>query len=331
MTETTPTSTTDHPLIRDWANLTGTDFAEMDRGRTIAMVSCSPLEVHGPHLPLQTDYREAEAISERTAERLAERFPDIAFVRLPPIYVATDVVPQPGSVMFRTSTLIRVLEDLGRSLAAQGFQHIWVNNFHGGPRHFVSIETACDRVSRRYGVTMISVFSLLLNRLTGGQSDLSKVFADVEGLDTRLLKGDTHAGAVETSLMLHILGRHVRPDYNTLERITVDLKLQRRGVALPPSDRRPTLVELLRSFPHKLKYFEEESYAGAPAIATPEIGAQMLNILAGLASDTLADVWLGRIPHTACHSPLWPLRWVFTNEAISHLFERWADYKTQVF
>ena len=322
---------TELPLIRDWANLTGADFAAMDRANTVALVSCSPLEVHGPHLPVQTDYREAEAISERTAERLSERFPHLRFVRLPPLYVAADVVPQPGSVMFRTGTIIRVLEDLGRSLAAQGFRHIWVGSFHGGPRHFVSIETACDRISRRYGVTMISIFSLLLNKLTGGQSDLSKVFAEVEGLDPARLKGDTHAGAVETSLMLHILGQHVAPSYRDLAPITVASKLRAQGVASPDTDKRPSLIELLRSFPKKLKYYEDESYSGDPAIATPEIGAQMLEILAELAADTLADVWLGRIPHTECHSPIWPLRWIFTNEAVTRLFERAVDYKTQVF
>jgi creatinine amidohydrolase/Fe(II)-dependent formamide hydrolase-like protein len=68
--------------------LTEADFVRMDRARTVVMVTCSPLEVHGPHLPVVTDNLEAERISIRTMEILNERDPSLEFVHLPPIYVA---------------------------------------------------------------------------------------------------------------------------------------------------------------------------------------------------------------------------------------------------
>ena len=37
--------------VREWQYLTGRDFAEMDRARTVALVSCSPLEPNMPMIP----------------------------------------------------------------------------------------------------------------------------------------------------------------------------------------------------------------------------------------------------------------------------------------
>lgn len=303
----------------------------MDRERTVVMVTCSPLEVHGPHLPVVADNLEAEAISIRAMEHLVSRHPEIEFLHLPAIYVSTDVVPKAGSVAFRTSTLIAVLEDLGRSLCAQGFQDIWVASFHGGPRHFVSIETAAHRVNQRHGGRMVSAFSRLINELTGGGTDLADVLGHVSGISASDLEGDTHAGAVETSLLLHLLGDRVNKDYRALDRVTVNTDLEQRG--LPPlreGKGRPTLRGLLRGFKHKLKYFERQTYAGAPAVGSPEAGAQILEELSRLTANALSRVWTRELSPEDCHSPLWPVRWVFTTPIISQTFMRLMRYQTQV-
>jgi creatinine amidohydrolase len=266
----------------------------------------------------------------RAVELLKESHEDWSFVRLPPLYVAADVVPQTGSVAFRTSTLISVLSDLGRSLAKQGFKHIWVSNFHGGPRHFTSIEVACHRTNKRYGTRMVSVFGLMLNRLTGGNTDLSDILGGLDGLRPEDLEGDTHGGLVETSLMLHLLGEHVDPGYKDLAKMTVAIKESQTGRSGGQLEGRPSLFQLLRSFRSKLKYYEEESYSGSPAIATPELGQQILDVLAGLASDALADLLAGKISVRDCHSPLWRVRWLFTFRPVSWMFERLVGHQSQV-
>ncbi len=223
-------------LIREWKYLTGTDFQQMDRAKTVVLVTCSPLEVHGPHLPVITDNLEAQKIAERAVELLHPQFPDRQFVHMPQLFVASDVLPHPGSVNFRSSTIVNVLEDLGRSLAAQGFVDIWVTSFHGGPRHFVPIEVAAHNVNKRYGTRMVSVFSLMLSRLTGGSSDLANFFAGVPGIRKEDLLGDHHGGAVETSLMLHLLGDRVQ-EYGSLPRNVVP-DVEHNG-------EKPTLFEIL--------------------------------------------------------------------------------------
>lgn len=326
----TPVNVTPAPNMREWAELTGTEFAALDRANTPVLVSCSPLEVHGPHLPVVTDNLEAEALCYRAAALFHEIHPEVQILHMPPIYVATDVIPHAGSVMFRSSTIIRVLEDLGRSLARQGFRHIWVASFHGGPRHFVSIETAADRVNRRYGARMVSLFSLLVKRLTGGESHLAKFFADIQGLDVSDLQGDSHAGVVETSILLHLVPDLVARTYRNLPQRTVTLKLQEQGLPPIESDK-PTVRSLMRGFKHKLKYYETETYAGRPAVATPAIGEEMLDRLAAQAAEACGELWTGKLDLGDCRSPLWPVRWIFTSRVATKLFESILRYKNPVF
>lgn len=326
MADPTPAAT--RANRREWKDLTGADFAAMDRARTIVMVTCSPLEVHGPHLPVITDNAEAEGLSIRTMEVLSERDPSLQFVHLPPIYVAADVLPHPGSLMFRSSTITRVLSDLGRSLARQGFVHIWVASFHGGPRHFIPIEVACARTNRRYGTKMICAFSLLISRLTKGGSELSSILGHIDGVTPDDLRGDHHGGAIETSMMLHLVGDRVDPRYRDLAQRTLDLKRREQG--LPPL---PTagVLDLVKSFKHKLKYYETETYSGKPELASAEIGREMMDVLAQHTAAALEDVLHGRLAPEQCHSPIWPLRWVFTSEILSRVFERAVKYQQRVF
>ncbi|MBW2527871.1 MAG: creatininase family protein [Deltaproteobacteria bacterium] len=315
----------------EWAALTGRQFAELDRRRTVAVVSCSPLEVHGPHLPVMADMFESEAIAVRTMERLAQRIDDLQYVHLPPIYVASDVLPRAGSVMFQPRTVLRVMEDLGRTLAVQGFRHIWVVSFHGGPRHFVPLEMACDRVNRRYGTAMVSVFSLLLQRLTGGRTDAPELFSHLPGLSRDTLEGDAHGGVIETSLLLHLVSELVDPSFSELEPKTIGLELQRAGRAPLYAGERPTLRELLRGLYEKVRYYGRQTYAGRPALATPQLGEQMLEVLTGHATDALADLYAGNIAPEQWRSPLWPVRWIFLNRPLGWAAERAMGYRRRIF
>ena len=179
-----------------WESLTKKDFDAIDRREAVVLVSCSPIEVHGPHLPMGADALQANGLARRMLRFLPERHRGRVFLELPFIYAATDTVPQPGSLFFQPSTTVKVLVDLGRTLAAQGFRHVMVSNFHGGPRHFLAIEKACRKANRRYGIRMVSVFSLMISRLTQGTSNLDDVLDEIPGIERKDLEGDTHGGIV---------------------------------------------------------------------------------------------------------------------------------------
>jgi creatinine amidohydrolase len=309
------------PRILEWQHLTGPALSSLDRARTVVLVSCSPLEVHGPHLPVFADLRESEGLLTRTAEKLLDRSDDIAFVRLPPLWVAADVLPHRGSIKFDHRTVIQVLYEMGTSLARQGFVHVWIGNFHGGPRHVLAIEEACHRVQKETGAKMISVFSLLAKKLTGGGSDLAARLDGIGGVSKEALRGDSHGGAIETALLLHLAGAHVDPAYRELPPRSLELDLSDAGGAPLQRGAKPTIAEILRGLPLKQRYYERETYAGAPALATPELGAAYLETLTDDAAAMLFEVFSGRVAASDCHSPLWPFRKVLMSRRIGALFD----------
>ena len=87
-------------------------------------------EQHGPHLPLYTDTITAVEISKRVAEM-------IAVLHAPPIW--TGYSPQHmhepghgrGTITIRSTTLLNLLYDVGRSLIHHGFNRIIFVNGHG--------------------------------------------------------------------------------------------------------------------------------------------------------------------------------------------------------
>jgi creatinine amidohydrolase len=305
------------PRVLRWETLTKRQFDQIDRARAVVLVTFSPLEVHGPHLPLGADALEGEGLAERLLRFLPERHRDRTFLKLPFVYAASDPVPQPGSLSFRPSTTIAVLEDLGHSLAAQGFRTVLVSNFHGSPRHFLSLEVACDRVARERGIAMLCVFSAMLSRLNGGGSELGDVLGHLPGVERADLEGDTHGGVVETSQLLALHPDWVDPDYKSLPRRTVELWLDERGEARPKAERGKlaALGDMLASFRAGIRFFSDETYSGAPGKASAELGERILDTLGAHAGALVGELLDGTLPEPAWHSPLWRLRHVFTHPA----------------
>ena len=323
---------TSTPRSIPWESLTKRAFDRIDRSDAVVLVTCSPLEVHGPHLPLGADALEGEGLAEHTLRFLPERHCGRTFLKLPFIYTATDTVPQPGSLYFQPRTTITVLSDLGRTLATQGFRHVMVSNFHGGPRHFLAIEKACQKVNRRHGIRMVSLFSLLISRLTSGTSNLDDVLGEVEGVDRADLDGDTHGGLVETSQLLALHGDWVDPEYKSLPRVTVDTWLAKRGVSRS-KDRQGGLrglPEMLRSLRRGLEFFETETYSGAPAGASAELGERFLDLLAGEAAGAMSELLDGTIGPEDCHSPIWRLRFLFLNPAMIRISNRLLGFRNAI-
>ncbi len=312
-----PESATSDPQPLRWETLTKRQFDRIDRRSAVVMLTCSPLEVHGPHLPFGADVLEGEGLAERTLRFLPEPHRSRVFLKLPFVYAACDGVPQPGTVGFRPSTTIAVLEDLGGSLAAQGFRDVLVSNFHGSPRHFLAIETACDRVSRARGIRMVSVFSMMLSRLNGGGSELGDVLGHLPGVRKADLDGDTHGGLVETSQLLALHPEWVDPDYKSLPRRTVEIWLGERGEARPPSPRGKlaAIPAMFAAFRAGIRFFGRETYSGAPAGASAELGEAILDTLARHTAEAVTELWEDRLPAAAWHSPLWARRHLFVHPA----------------
>ncbi|MFK7926883.1 MAG: creatininase family protein [Myxococcota bacterium] len=298
----------------EWRLLTGKAIDALDRDRTIIVGSVSPLEVHGPHLPVITDIAEAEGLLHAALAKVHLQEPDLVFVRLPPLWLASDVLPMTGSIAFRPSTLRRAVQDLGNSLAAQGFNHVWLSSFHGGPRHFLALEDALHRVNRRHNTQMLSVFSLLLGKLTeGGSHELDSVLGSIPGANAEAMKGDIHGGYIETSMMLHLYGEYVQA-HQDLEPCTLGSWRQSQGKAAKPASP-------VEGFQDSFHYFRENTYAGSPAGASAELGAKFIDTLAEHTAAALIDVRRGAASATAAKSPLFAWRKVLLTPCLGWAFE----------
>jgi creatinine amidohydrolase len=305
----------DAPRVIRWESLTKKAFDELERSRCVVLATCSPLEVHGPHLPLGADALQGEGLAERVLRFLPERHRGRIFLKLPLVYAAADVVPQPGSLSFRPSTVSRFLEDLGRTLSAQGFRDVFISNFHGGPRHFVAIERACQRVSQQRGIRMVSLFSLMLSRLTGGSENLETLIGALPEVKREDLRDDTHAGFLETSQLLALHGAWVDPMYKELPRISFESWLgnAQGGREAMRKGRIRGFLALLRSFRGNVHFFLDHTYNGAPAGASAEIGEGILDILGAKTAEAAAEILDGTLSPLDCHSPLWPWRFFLLN------------------
>ena len=117
-------------LSWDLGELTYVDIREYLKVKDTILVPMASLEQHGPHLPLYTDTITAVEISKRVAEM-------IGVLHSPPIWMGYS--PQhmyaPGSgrgtITVRSSTLLNVIHDVGRSLIHHGFNRIIFINGHG--------------------------------------------------------------------------------------------------------------------------------------------------------------------------------------------------------
>jgi creatinine amidohydrolase len=147
--------------------------------RRVLLVPLGALEQHGPHLPMDTDTRIADAV----ALGAAERHPGA--VVAPALFLGSsgEHAAFPGTLSIGTPTLTAVLVELVRH-AAHDWGHVLLVNAHGGNAD--AITAAVDRLEDE------------------GRA-CSAHHATVPG-------GDAHAGRTETSLMLHLAPSLVRLD-----------------------------------------------------------------------------------------------------------------------
>jgi creatinine amidohydrolase len=237
-------------------------LAALDRGRTLVLLGVSPLEHHGPHLPVGVDVLAARHFCEAVGERLMARGPRWTVLLAPTLPIGSFALEAPGTVGVRQRAVRDVVVDYGRALARAGFRYVLVVSGHAGPGHLVALEEAAALVTRRHGIAMASITGYLAWGFLRGrfvpriEAALGRPFTPEE---RAAFADDAHGGWWETSLMLWL-----RPDL-------VDPAYRR----LPPA--RYSLPERLRpNFPHR---GGGQGYAGDPARADLAFAKAVLEVL----------------------------------------------------
>jgi creatinine amidohydrolase len=228
----------------------------LDRKRTAVIFTVSPLEEHGPHLPVGTDLITAGTICAKLAEQIIKEKPGWTVLISPSIPIGASAFDRAGTLLARARTARNVTLDYGAALARHGFRYILVLNGHGGPRHIVALEEAAAAVSRRYRVRMLSVSGPVLWEFMRGryadrlEAILGRPFTTVE---REALRGDTHAGMWETSLVLLARPELVNSTYAKL-----------------PTQRFRLIDALRKNYP--LQLGNRMGYIGTPSAACSELG-----------------------------------------------------------
>ena len=275
--------------------LSTTSLDALDRARTMVILTVSPLEEHGPHLPLGVDAFTARHFATEIAGRLVATRTGWNVVLAPTLHLGSFTFEGPGTVTVRQRVVRDAVVDYGLSLARAGFRFMLVANGHAGPTHLAALEEASAIVARRAGVTMASVSGHLTWSFRSGrfldqvEAQLGRALTDTE---RRAFAEDAHAGWWETSMMLML-----RPDL-----------VDERWRALPPATY--SLPErLVPDYPLKRG---GQGYVGHPGLADPAFAKATCDVLVTEAM-ALVDALLERRLGTFTRAPFSKIPLLRTN------------------
>jgi creatinine amidohydrolase len=259
--------------------LSSGEFESLDRERTIFILPISPLEAHGPHLPLGVDFFNALYFAERIGGLIIKRRPDSDVVIFPGVPLGTNVYRLPGSVKTDAISIYKMVLQFGQSIGAWGFKNIFVVSGHGSPKHIVAIDSACLKSSRKYRSRMHNLSGRLALRFLKGE--FSGRISDLMPLpipeDKReLLKIDFHGGWWETSMMLLLRPDLVKAEYKNL-----------------PGNKRV-----------KGDKSGDMGYFGYPALADADFAEASMKVVSAEAILIVEGILDGKIGHTETISPL---------------------------
>lgn len=242
--------------------LSTTALDGLDRARTVVLLAVSPLEEHGPHLPVGVDAFAARHLAEAVARRIVEARPGWHAVLAPTLHLGSFTFEGPGTLSVRQRVLRDVLVDQGEALARAGFRHVLISNGHGGPGHLVALEEAASLVSRRHGITMASITGPLAWEFLRGRflDRIERALGRPLSWEEReALRSDSHGGLWETSVMLWL-----RPDL-------VDARYRRL-----PARRYSPLDKLRPNYPLR---GDGQGYAGHPGLADAGFARASMDVL----------------------------------------------------
>jgi creatinine amidohydrolase len=268
--------------------------------KTVFTMAVSPIEVHGPHLPLGTDILIATAVRDRVQSRVSQKDPDVTFVNLPPLYCGSDALPYPGSLSVSAASLSGVLYDYSKGLARQGFKYLFIFDNHGGPRHHLGIAAASEKAWSRHRFYLVDPFIDIYRRMVMHDSEL----LSQTGLEPGACgdDADNHAGTNETSLVMAVSDDYAGKDFSG---IAASLPPQLTSAARAVDALGRTIESLgasragpdLRHLAQALAWTGERDfrpYMGAPALASRAAGEAMLEAHVRISVELIEQAMSGR-------------------------------------
>ena len=165
--------------------LTMTEFSDgLVKTRTV-LIPVGSVEEHGDHLPLATDTMQAVEVAKKASQ-------------LVPLFVAPPInygncrstSCHPGTISIRTATLKALVYDIVNSLYVHGLRNFIILSGHAGGAHCLALQEVGEELLAALAESRVAVVT-------------EYVLAKEEGRTLVETPGDSHAGEIETSRILH--------------------------------------------------------------------------------------------------------------------------------
>ena len=180
-------------------NLTGPEVSERLGEGSVVVWPMGAVEQHGPHLPLSVDFVIAEETARAAVEACGEEL-DIWLLPALAITKSNEHAWSPGTLWLTAETMLAVVDDVARSVAATSAKRLVFLNAHGGNSALLGM--ACREVRLKHGLMTFLVHPFVPPD-QGGASGEHELAMGI------------HGGHDETSLMLHLHPELVQMDKAT--------------------------------------------------------------------------------------------------------------------
>ena len=176
-----------------WGELTWPEAKARFNEMAVALLPVGSIEQHGPHLPLDTDAFDADYLTRRVAEACSDPKPLV----LPAISYGVSYHHEDfqGTISISDDTLVRLVYEIGISVARNGIQKLVIINGHGGNSPALS-----------HAAQMINRDARIFVCVDSGET------SDVDIYDLTDTPNDVHAGEIETSTSLFVRPQLVKMD-----------------------------------------------------------------------------------------------------------------------
>lgn len=198
-------------------NLSWKHIDDLPRDKTIFFLPISPLEEHGPHLPVGTDLLASKDTASKAIQILQKKKPELNFVLMPSIPVgyckfASDF---PGTVSVSSRVVKDIVYSNAEALAQHGFKYMVICTYHLAFVHLKGIYKAMKKIRSKYGMNICEPWSPFYY---GGYIKKNEPKL---GFDT---EKEIHAGFRETSMMRYQYPYLVDDSYKNLQSIYKSLR-----------------------------------------------------------------------------------------------------------
>ena len=240
-------------------------FKELANKTDLAFLPVSPMEAHGPHLPLSSDVLTACQMSDDTARKLHARGVE-SLIAAPINYcVAQSASCFPGTTSISTTTMTAIIEDVCTSLARSGFKKIMLVSGHAEPASIEAIIQGAENVKKTY-----PDFKFFFSEwFAKGLPHVYHILREEHP------EWDIHAGEIETSQILYLHPEWV--DENTLKTLKVNNAAEHFNEKLEAGA--DNFIDL----------GAPDTYFGDPAKATAETGRKIFDIVSDFIVNEVLD------------------------------------------